>query len=91
VPLAVLLAVILAASLAGGLVVAMAYRNGTSRAWNGVAVFAVGMIVMAYGALEELLTRLGTSGAGSRAWVAIALGLVVALGGAAYVRWERPR
>jgi hypothetical protein len=91
VSLAVLLAVILASALAAGLVVAMAYRNGTPKAWNGVAVFAVGLIVMGYGALEELLSHLGTTGASSRAWVAIACGLLVAVGGVAYVRRERPR
>jgi hypothetical protein len=91
VSLAVLLAVILIATLAAGLVVAMAYRRGTPRAWNAVAVFAVGLIVMAYGALELLLTHVGTSGVGSRAWIAIAAGMAVAAGAVVLVLWERPR
>lgn len=90
-PLAFLLAVLAAASFAAAGVVAMAYRRGTPRAWNAVAIFAIGVIIAAYGALEELLCRLGSGCTGSRSWAAITAGLLIAGCGVAYGFWERVR
>jgi hypothetical protein len=89
--LAVLLLILAGMAAAAGMVIAAAYRRGTPRAWNAVAIFAVGLIITAYGGLELMLAHLGTSGSGSRSYIAVIAGLAVAACGLAYGFWPRPR
>ena len=52
---AVTLAVIVALVACGMLAVGLAYRAGGPRAWNALAVYAVGGVVSGYGLLIQLL------------------------------------
>jgi hypothetical protein len=78
VPFAVLLLVIVVVALAAAGVVAMAYRRDTPRAWNAVAIFAVGMVIAAYGALIQMLEAHGADRQGQGPRVALAAGLAIA-------------
>jgi hypothetical protein len=55
----------------------LAFRQGSARAWNAVAVFAVGGVICGYGLLIELL--------GEEAMPAVLAGGVVSLAALGYL------
>jgi hydrogenase/urease accessory protein HupE len=74
---------VIAALLASGmLAVGLAYRAGRPRAWNAVAVYAVGGVISGYGLLIELL--------GEDALPAVMVGALISVAALGYL-WMQAR
>jgi hypothetical protein len=69
--------VIVALLASGMLAVGLAYRAGEARAWNAVAVYAVGGVVSGYGLLVELL--------GDHAIPAVVVGALISVAALGYL------
>jgi hypothetical protein len=79
---AVTLAAIAALLASGMLAVGLAYRADRPRAWNAVAVYAVGGVVSGYGLLIELL--------GQGALPAVMVGGLISVAALGYL-WTQAR